>query len=314
MKPVKRYLEYRKVLRFEPCKETLEEAIRLSWAKLPGDLQRVIQRSDGSSVMGFSMTDHGKKGVCIHCVRYVDQQGVGVIPMAGQASKVIGEKKPLATENFLNQDFFLLASGDHVITLNAATGAGMARTFLVGLFKQASLPPVHEKFDLVEVPRASALRRIAQAGGVSSIQLDWGISELAADYISSEGRKGKGLFGAITGRARELVGSVVLQQGAKGLAESQKGTVRLTISVPDGDVQVAKNAASAIGQAIIDDDGANDFLLKLKNGDQIRKDSVSRKKLVTLQRNANSFVVSDVEREMLAFMDDLNEDETTKIA
>lgn len=314
MKPAKRYLEYRKVLRFEPCPNTLEQSLRLAWDKLPNQLERVIPRSDGSSVMGFSMTDHGKRGVSVHCVRYVDQQGVGVIPMVEGQTKVLGEKKPLTDENFLDRDFFLLATGDHVITLNASTGAGMARTFLDGLIKKAQLPSSHEKFDLVQVANVQALRRISAGGGVKSIQLDWSLGALAADYALVQTSKKKSVIQSIGGRLSELMSSVAREDGADGFVESEKGTVRLTINVPDGDVRPAKAAAIALGEAIADDEYADDFLLTLNNGDQIRKNSVSIKKQVTFRRNANSFVASDVETEMLGFMKALIEDGHTQVA
>lgn len=312
MKPTKRYLEYRRVLRLEPCNKTLEMSIRRAWERLPTQNERIVPRADGSSIMGFSMTDHGPEGVLVHCVRYIDQQGIGVIPMVEQSAKTIGEKKPLTDENFLDRDFFMLVSGEHIVSLNASTGAGMARTFLQGLIKKASLPSVQEKFDIVQVANIKDMRRISAAGGVKSIQLDWSLNELAADYALT--KKGKEtLFRKIEGRAKDLINNVIRSDGAGGFAKSEKGSVRLQINVPDGDVQPAKTAASFLGEAIAGDDSAEDFVLVLHNGDQIRRESVSVKKLVSLRRNANSFVASDVETEMLQFMKTLKDNGQTQV-
>lgn len=313
MKPVKRFLEYRKVQRFKDFSSNLEQSLREAWSRLPTQNDRIVPRFDGSSVMGFSMTDHGQAGVSIHCVRYVDQQGVGIIPMAEGVQKVLGEKKPLADENFLDRDFFLLAWGDHVISLNASTGAAMARTFLAGLIKKAGLPPEHEQFNLVQAANVEALNHIKAAGGVRSFELNLSLGELAADFVFEKSGTKRSVFGGMLESLSNFISVVGHEDGAPGFAGSEKGSVRLMINVPEGDVQGAKMTVDALGRAIVDDEDAEDYVITLNNGDQIRRNSMALKKSVNLKRNANSFVASDVEAEMLAFMRSLIVSEQTQV-
>lgn len=81
--------------------------------------------------------------------------------------------------------------------------------------------------------------------------------------------------------------------------------MRLQISVPDGDLESVKAAATRIGLEIADDEDAADFVLKLRDGGYVKPNAIAVRKLVTLSRSANSFQSEGVRREMEIYMGEL---------
>lgn len=96
----RRFLDYRRAEWLTEQPDDLEQRLRSVWRLLPEATQRVTQRRDGTSVMGFSLEDHDAAGISIHCVRYTDGQGVGIIPMAPGPGN-LGEKLPEDAENWI---------------------------------------------------------------------------------------------------------------------------------------------------------------------------------------------------------------------
>lgn len=301
-----RFLDYRQALWLGDDEEDLEQIVRAVWAKLPQSEMRVVGRADGSCVMGFSLEKHGRKaGISIHCVKYTDRQEVGLVPMSGGEAPVLGSLAPTKEENFLDRDFFLFVRGNHVISLNAAKGAAMARTFLHGLISQAGRPHSATQFDLVQIASSSSARRIKAAGGVASIQLDLAIEEATADVLADEAEPQTAYQKIVSGLSH-IVDSLSRSQKTERFADSGGGKLRLQISVPDGDLEAVKKAATRIGLDIADDEDAEDFVLVLRNGEQIKRNSISVRKLVSLERSANSFHPAHVRHEMAMYMDELH--------
>ncbi|MBJ2150596.1 hypothetical protein [Paracoccus sp. IB05] len=299
----RRFIDYRRVIWVADQPDDLEQRLRFAWGELPEAVQRVTERRDGTSVMGFSLVDHGGAGVSIHCVRYTDGQGVGTIPMVARPDN-LGETLPGDAENFLNQDFFMLVQANHVVTLNAARGAAMAREFCRDLMRLAGLPDVVGMFDLVQIANADAVRRIHEGGGVQSIQVDLAIEAASAAYLAEDLHRG-GLIRAVRDGLASIVHSITHTESGEGLGESNRGTVRLQISVPDGDLEVAKEATSRIAEDIVEDETADDYVVYLRNGGQIRRNAMAVRKLVPLEKAANSFDPRDVRREMLVYLGEL---------
>lgn len=308
MATAKRYLDYRRVLWVGDHKDNLENLIRSAWTILPQSTQRVVPRADGSCVMGASLTDLGADGIQLHCVKYTDRQGVGVIQMIQSASSALGERLPDAQENFLDRDFFLHISGNDVISLNAAKGAAMARTYLWGLFRAARMAPQTCQFDIMQIASPDAALRIAAAGGVQSIQMDLAIEEAAASRLAHMTSAKQSTFDRFHQGMINLVDTIARgSSSAQKLKESNRGSLRVQLSLPDGDLEAAKAAATTIAQEIAEDEDAEDFVLYLRNGEQIKRDAIAVRKLVPLQRSANSFLPTDVGNAMHQYFRELRD-------
>lgn len=103
-----------------------------------------------------------------------------------------------------------------------------------------------------------------------------------------------------------MVGDLVnTYEPAEGLAHSQAGRVRLQISVPNGDVITAKNGLTGVSQVLVDDEDADAYLLKLRNGDTIKPSEMSLKKRVRLERFANSVSAEQAEDEIVIYLQEL---------
>lgn len=297
-------MEYRQALWLGDEANQLEEILRDVWERLPQSTGRVVDRADGSSVMGVSLVDHGDLGASIHCVKYTDRQAVGVVPMVGDAAPTLGSLEPDALENFLDRDFFLLVRGNHIISLNASKGAAMARTFLHGLINQAGRPPHASQFDFVQIASTDVARRIKAGGGIESIQLDVALEEATADVLARESAP-RTAYGKLVGGLMNIVDSLARSDRGSSLQASEGGKMRLQISVPDGDLESVKAAATRIGLEIADDEDAADFVLKLRDGGYVKPNAIAVRKLVTLSRSANSFQSEGVRREMEIYMGEL---------
>lgn len=182
----------------------------------------------------------------------------------------------------------------------------MARTFAQDLMRVADLPAEASQFDLLQVPDTDVVRMIQAAGGVQSIQVDMSIDAAAADLLAAQARP-PATFGRIKESMSELVRSLAMAPRGGRIVDSNHGRVRLQISVPDGDLAQAKDAASAIAADIVEDEDADDYVLYLRNGEQIRRNAMAVRKLVPLERSANSFDPADVRRAMLLYLGELRQ-------
>lgn len=307
---VYRFLEYRRALWWAEGDLNLEALTRDAFAHLPFNTQRILEKADGSSVMGMRMRDCGHNGVIVHCAGYVDDQATGVIPMQQQADTTVTSRRPGNAENFLNRDFMGLISGNHVISLNAGVKAASLSNFLRGLFRQAELAETSGQFDLVRVSNVNKLAKISSSGGVASIQLDLAIDQ-AVQNVLEESAATQALpwgVGKVRSYLSEFIGDLTRDyEPAEGLANSQRGNLRLQISVPSGDVIPAKNGIEGAAIMIAEDDEATDYTINLRNGDTIKPGEISLKKRVRLDRFANSVDALQAQEELVQYLQELDE-------
>ena len=111
MDKVYRFIEYRRALWFADG-GTVEENLRTALQARVTTDQRIVYRSDGSSVMANQSFDFEAGGIGLQCARYVDGQPVSIVPMTGEETAALGEQPPGNSENYLNDAFFALISGD----------------------------------------------------------------------------------------------------------------------------------------------------------------------------------------------------------
>lgn len=311
--PVYRFLEYRRVIWLEGGPLSLEDQCRQAFNSLPLTTERVVTRSDGTNVMGLRMRDVGQRGVFVHCGRYVDDQATGVIPMNEQRQTQVNSRRPGNAENFLNSDFLGLLFGNHVITLNAGINGASLGNYLRGLFGLAEMNEDCTKFDLVRIADVNKLAKIRSSGGVSSLKLDLAIDEAVhialTDHVPEPANPSLG-WGVrqLLAPVSEAIGDLIKNyEPASGLASSTKGTVKLEISVPAGDAILARNGMDGTAQLLVEDEDADDYVIKLRNGDTIKPSEISLKKRVRLDRFANSVDVNQAEDHMLLYAEELRE-------
>lgn len=173
---VYRFLEYRQAIWFEGV-DNLETRIRDAYSIRSSTSQRIVERADGSQVMGLSMRDYNNWGVFLHCARYVDDQPTGVVPMDDRLNASLEQRRPGNSENFSSSDFFALVLRDHVITLNAHQNAAALASYLQGLFRLAEMDKGAGMFNLFRIANADKMSKIQASGGVEMVQLDVTIEE-----------------------------------------------------------------------------------------------------------------------------------------
>lgn len=306
MARISRFIEYRRVAWIADG-FSLEDRLRVAWARLPNNTDRIVQFGNDVCVMGVSSADHRANGFAIHCARYAEQQGVGVLDMTPAPVGTLRERRPGNDENFLNTDFFAMVSGDHVITLNAMRNAASLRSYLHALFQHARLEDGSTMFDLLRIADANEMARI-DAVGVQSVKMGLGIEEATADRINEIGarRAGQSVYQRIREPMIQMINSIGAMQGKPAnLANSRKGTMQVLINIPSRDLIAGKVGIDGVAEGLVQDEDATDFVIMLRNGETITPDEIAVKKRVTLERLANTVRAEDVWREMANYMNEL---------
>ena len=195
---------------------------------------------------------------------------------------------------------------NHVICMNCGRNAGSLRIYFQQLFRKAGFPDAARQFELVRIGSPDKLA-IIEAVGVKSIDLEVDISEATGvELIEGDGGGGiwnaiksnfGGAFTAVTGRDESM----------EQLRRAERGTVRVSINVPKGDLEAAKNGLDDFAEEVVEDEEADAFVIHLRDGATIKPDEVSVRKQVKLEAMANSVSVFQAWDAMETYMGELEE-------
>ncbi len=290
----------------------LELRVREAWGALGTTLKRSIEHGDGYC-MGVAAKDFGQSGFGIHCAMFVDKQGVGTVPMEDAVSVALGERQPDDDENFLTTDIFAVISGNDVITLNASINAARLRTYLYGLFEKAELHENASKFDILRRADINKLRMIEKRG-VEEIDLTCSVSEATLDRIKELEEKPNWLSQAkasILSAARAISDK---DDTSRALLEAKKGRVKLSIRVPEGDLEKAKHGLKALAnEAVGDTEDDEGFVIHLRNGEKIKSNEITVRKRVRIKKHANTVDVNDAWIRMQEYVIELQQNRENEV-
>ena len=178
-------------------------------------------------------------GFAVHCGRYTDGQGIGTIQTAPAPVVDIGEQPPAPGENFLNSDLMALIKDNHVICMNCGRNAGSLRSYFQQLFCKARFDDASRQFELVRIANPDKVA-IIEAVGVKRVDLEIDIAEAtAAELIDGTG--GGGVWNNITdGLANAFQAITGQDETVEQIRQAEKGTMKVSINVPKGDLNAAK--------------------------------------------------------------------------
>jgi hypothetical protein len=237
--------------------------------------------------MGIASRDYGKDGFAIHCALFVDKQGVGTIPMEDKVSAVLGERKPREDENFLITDIFAMVSGNDITTINASMNAAKLRTFLYKLFEKAKLGADASKFDIIRRADIDKLKLIEKRG-VEEIDLVSSISEATLARIKELSAKDDWLSKAKSSLLKAVRAIAEKDKESSTLLDAEDGRVRLSIRVPNGDLQKAKNGLKALADEFVGDSDEDGFIIRLHGGEEIKASEIAIRRKVSIEKHANT--------------------------
>jgi len=276
----------------------LEEYVRETWRLLPDQVDRTITKLDNSNITGLKSMDFGIDGFAIHCARYVNGQGVGVISMNPKHNVDLEELPPNDNENFLNSDFIVLFQKNHIASIGVVRSALILSDYLKDLFKKSLLGDDAQNFELIRVASVDAIRSIKKYK-VKSIDLKVAISTATAAHFELDRKDWFGpLLGALIKRDPKV----------EDLRNSQNGTAKISIIVPSGDLLAVNEGLDALAMSVVNDEESEDFVINLRNGDTIKPDQMSVRKTVKLEGVADSVSVDQAWNEMRFFLQKLHED------
>ncbi|ABD55810.1 hypothetical protein Jann_2893 [Jannaschia sp. CCS1] len=299
-------LEYRRA-RFLDDGQNLEALVRQAWGQFGTQAERTITFSDDRSSCGLRARDCNANGFAVHCGRYTDGQGVGTIPTVPAPEVEVGERPPEPGENFLNSDLMALISGNHVICMNCGRNAGSLRIYLQQLFRKAGMPDESRQFELVRIGSPDKLA-IIEAVGVKSIDLEVDISEATAFEVV-EGDGGGGIWQSIKQNFGNALAAVTARdESVEQLRTAERGTMKVSINVPKGDLDAAKHGLDDFAEEVVEDEESDAFTIHLRDGrTTIKPNEVSVRKQVKLETAANSVSVFQAWDAMETYMGELNE-------
>jgi hypothetical protein len=196
---------------------------------------------------------------------------------------------------------------NHVICMNCGPKAASLRIYFQRLFQNAEFPEASQMFLLDRVGSPDKIAIINRAS-VKSIDLSLSISEATATYLMDDTHD-PGLWQSTKSILRSaLVSVIALDESIGRLRLAERGTVKVSINVPKGDLDAAKHGLDDFAEELVKDDEADDFVIHLRDGTIIKPNEVSVQKQVRLDAAANSVSVFQAWNEMDTFMGELIED------
>jgi len=307
-----RILEYRRARFYQDDGQilddgqNLEELVRQAWEKFETQVERTITFSEDRSTCGACARDVRGGGFAIHCVRFTNGQGVGTIPTAPAPQVDVGERLPEPGENFLSSDLMALFRANHVICMNCGLNAAVLRLYLQELFQKADLSNDRRQFEIVRIGSFDKVKIIKEVG-VKSFDMGTGIAEATAVAINEDGRTGYRGQSIKRGLGDFLEAITAKDKSVKELRRSKGGTVRISINVPEGDLEEVKDFQDNLAKDIVEDEKADGFTIHLRDGTTIKPDEVSVRKQVKLEKAANSVNVFEAWDAMETYLGELEE-------
>ncbi len=199
-----------------------------------------------------------------------------------------------------------LIRDNHVICMNCGRNAGSLRIYFQQLFRKAGFPDESRQFEIVRIGSPDKLA-IIEAVGVKRVDLEMDIAEATgAELIEDIGGGGMwsaiksnfgGAFNAVTGR----------DESVEQLRRAERGTVRVSINVPKGDLEAAKGGLDDFAEEVIEDEESDAFVIHLRDGATIKPNEVSVRKQVKLETVANSVSVFQAWDTMETYLSELEE-------
>lgn len=298
-------LEYRRA-RFIDDGQNLEQLVRQAWGQFGTQAERTITVGGDRSTAGLRARDCNEDGFAMHCGRYIDGQGVGTIQTAPAPEVGVGEQPPEPGENFLNSDLMALIRGNQVICMNCGRNAGSLRIYFQKLFSKAGFDNASRQFELVRIANPDKVA-IIEAVGVKRVDLEISIADAtAAELIDESG--GGGIWQNITDSLGGALQAITGQdEVVEKIRQAEKGTMRVSINVPKGDLSAAKEGLAQLSEEVVEDEDSESYTIHLGNGDTIKPKEVSVRKQVKLEAAANSVSVFQAWDEMQSYMAELLE-------
>ena len=179
----------------------------------------------------------------------------------------------------------------------------MLSDYVKDLFKKTALNENSQKFDLIRVADVKAIKLIERYK-VKSVELKVEINKSTAASFESDP---KNWFSAV-------LGALILRDPkVEELRNSLNGTAKILINVPDGDLLATSGGLDALAMSVVDDEESEDYVINLRNGEVIKPNQISVRKLVKLERVANSVSVDQAWTQMKIFLQELRENGQIKI-
>lgn len=298
-------LEYRRAL-FLDDDQNLEQLVRQAWGQFGTQDERTITVGGDRSTAGLRSRDYNGDGFAVHCGRYIDGQGVGTIQTAPAPEVEVGERSPDPGENFLNSDLMAIIKGNQVICMNCGRNAGSLRIYFQQLFRKAGFADESRQFELVRIANPDKVA-IIEAVGVKRVDLEIDISDAtAAELIDEAGDRG--IWQNITDSLGNAFQAITGQdETVENIRRAEKGTMRVSINIPKGDLSAAKEGLAQLSEEVVEDEDSEGYTIHLGNGDTIKPNEVSVRKQVKLEAAANSVSVFQAWEAMQQYMAELVE-------
>ena len=148
---------------------------------------------------------------------------------------------------------------------------------------------------------------IIEAVGVKRVDLEIDIAEAtAAELIDGTG--GGDVWNNITDSLAKAFQAIPgPDKTVEQIRQAEKGTMKVSISVPKGNLNAAKEGLAQLSEKVVEDEKSESSLIHLGNGDTIKLNEVSVCKQVKLEAAANSVSVFQAWEAMQEYIGELRD-------
>jgi hypothetical protein len=220
-------------------------------------------------------------GTLLHLVTYVEDEHATTVPHATSADveKDLGSALPPANEEYMDGEAFILISGMHVIICSSDLSDLKLCRYFDELIVKAGLSDLPCGLSFARVADLDVVKMIAQFG-VRSVTLNASLYEATRQRIQrTDGLRSK--VSAFLGGVKSLVSMDTTEADADKNADL---LAKITISIPGHNKStIAQAGLDELARNVIEDDDADDVLLKFGNGATRTVSRVCLRKLYRIQ-------------------------------
>ena len=298
-------VEYRRVRWLGASQQdTLEDVLRQIWTGYPHHLDRVVNLDQNACIIGMNQKNYGTDGFAVSFIRYEQDQSIGTIPMDPKSTTLIGEQYPDPDKNYLQNGFLVFARGNHVIGLNVGRNGSALISYMFGMARLAKVRLYQAQFEMVRVAKLDKIALINQIK-VKSIDFNNAISDTAFYDVKAQRSPASARVG-ISAIWAGLQSLVKKDEKIEGLLKSQKGNMKLSISVPGGDIVEARDSLDVLGERLVENEDESGFEILLRdNKTKIRSEEIAVGKSISIESRSNFIEIDDAFEKMYEYMKDL---------
>lgn len=297
-----------KYRRFRWCDEdTLSENLETVLRKVLNTYKNVHSskyfRADGSICEIRHRQVEPSLPVSLHIVRYTPNATTSTVPQAGTTVEAdLDTLSPPPGQDFMDGDFFLLVSDNHIISCESKLSEAAVRDYLEYLFKKFDDKKYNVLTQWMKIANVKKRTLIAKSG-VKAVHLDvFNYSETLARNKKTEHSLSDSVLGTI-------LGILTKERSMSELREAQNLHARLTLTFDKRRKVGAlkEEDFTRFATQLSEDENAQGYVIETRSGEKISSTELLLQKKVDIVRYGNTVPYKTAWGEMKIYLQELRD-------